>query len=242
MNKVVLIPVYNGGDHIKSLLKKIKNYIDDIIVVDDGSTDNTAELAKEEGAIVLSHENNKGKGASLHTGIEYILDKNYDIIIIMDADGQHNPDEIPHFIQHYQQTNSPIILGNRMEDPISMPWIRRVTNRIMSIIISKICGQFIPDSQCGYKLIERRVFEKIKLYYTNYEVESEILIRAARYGFKIDSIPITTIYRQERSYINPIIDTLRFIRLLIDIKKDERFKGFKRKNGKRAAHSQRHKG
>jgi len=219
MNKVVLIPVYNGGDHIKSLLKKIKNYIDDIVVVDDGSTDNTTELAKEEGAIVLSHKTNKGKGASLHTGIEYILDKNYDLIIIMDADGQHNPDEIPRFIQHYQQTNSPIILGNRMKNPTSMPWIRKATNRIMSIIISKMCGQFIPDSQCGYKLIERKVFEKIKLYYTNYEVESEILIRAARYGFKIDSIPITTIYKHEKSYINPIIDTIRFIRLLIDIKK-----------------------
>jgi len=221
MNKVILIPVYNGEYHITSLIKRIREYISDIVVVDDGSTDNTAVLAEKEEATVIRHKKNKGKGASLHTGIDYILSRDYNIVIVMDADGQHKPEEIPKFIEHFNKTRTPIILGNRIKNAKNMPLVRRITNKIMSTIISKICHQCIPDSQCGYRLIKREVFEKIKLLYSNYEIESEILIRASRRGFKIDSIPITTVYHQEKSYINPVVDTMRFIRLLINVYREK---------------------
>jgi hypothetical protein len=89
----------------------------------------------------------------------------------------------------------------------------------MSNIISKICHQEIPDSQCGFRLIKKKLLDEINLTYSNYEIESELLIRASRLGYKIDQVPITTVYKQEKSYINPIIDTIRFIKLLIDIRK-----------------------
>jgi glycosyltransferase involved in cell wall biosynthesis len=217
MKKVAIIPVYNGEEQIKSLIRRTRKYVDDLVVVDDGSTDKTAKIAEKEKAIVIRHEKNRGKGASLQTGIDYILGRDYELVIMMDADGQHRPEEIPKFIRHYKKTQAPVIVGNRMKNPQNMPLIRKLTNRVMSAMLSKICGQSIPDSQCGYKLISKGVFEEIKLLYSNYEIESEILIRASRKGFKIDSVPIATVYQQEKSYINPILDTARFIKLLINV-------------------------
>lgn len=217
MKKAVLIPVFNAELHIESLIREVKRYIQDIIVVDDGSRDNSASLAEKNGALVIRHKKNSGKGASIRSGINYILDKDYDIIIIMDADGQHKPDEIPKFIEFFEESQIPIIVGNRMQDVENMPRIRRLTNKVMSKVISIICKQYIPDSQCGFRLIKREIFEKIKLFSSNYEIESEILIRSSREGFKIGSVPITTVYSKEISYINPMIDTLRFLKLLIDI-------------------------
>jgi hypothetical protein len=98
-----------------------------------------------------------------------------------------------------------------MLDVSSMPEERKHTNRFMSYLISLISGQRVPDSQCGYRLIKREVLEKIRLEASNYEIESEMIIRAARAGFRIESVPIKTIYRDEKSRVNPVIDTLRFI-------------------------------
>jgi hypothetical protein len=135
----------------------------------------------------------------------------------MDSDGQHEPEEINKFIDKYNETNTPVILGNRMTDTQQMPLLRKATNRFMSQIISKICHQHVPDSQCGFRLIEKTVLDNLSLESSNYEIESEILIKASRIGCKIDSIPISTVYREEKSYINPFIDTFRFIKLLFNI-------------------------
>ncbi len=109
------------------------------------------------------------------------------------------------------QTGADMVIGNRMSDISSMPGSRKYTNRFMSFLISTLSGQRIPDSQSGYRLIKREVLEKIDLKSSNYEVESEMIIRAARAGFKIESAPIKTIYRDEKSRINPVVDTFRFI-------------------------------
>jgi glycosyltransferase involved in cell wall biosynthesis len=217
--EVVLIPTYNQASHIRHLIKEVRKYVEDVVIVDDGSCDNTAELAKKENAVVIRHSHNKGKGASLHTGIDYLSDKDYKILITMDGDGQHLPEEIPLFINFYEKYDADLIVGNRMHNLANMPVIRRLTNKIMSNIISKICHQEIPDSQCGFRLIKKKLLDEINLTYSNYEIESELLIRASRLGYKIDQVPITTVYKQEKSYINPIIDTIRFIKLLIDIRK-----------------------
>jgi GT2 family glycosyltransferase len=139
----------------------------------------------------------------------------------MDGDGQHSPSSIPEFLEFSKNTDTEIIIGNRMsfqqkgKRHFKMPIIRLLTNKLMSLILSFICRQKIPDSQCGFRLIKREVLKRISLFTKKFEIESEILIRAARAGFKIKSLPIESIYRGERSSINPISDTFRFIRFII---------------------------
>jgi glycosyltransferase involved in cell wall biosynthesis len=214
----VLIPVFNGAKTIESLIKEIRVFTNNIIIVDDGSTDDTALRAKRAEVTVISHSKNRGKGASLKTGFDYILrETNFEYIIIMDADGQHNPQFIPYFLKTASEIKADIVMGNRMQDVAAMPWIRRLTNKLMSFIISKITKQNIPDSQCGYRLLRRHVLEQINLETSSYDTESEMLFKSAKKHFKIKSIPISTIYGGQKSSINPLIDTFRFIKLLIKL-------------------------
>ncbi|MBI5124161.1 MAG: glycosyltransferase family 2 protein [Candidatus Omnitrophica bacterium] len=214
---IVLIPSYNGSKTIGAIIRRIKALGLQACIVDDGSTDNTGSIAEQEGASVLRHEKNKGKGASLREGFRHIFEKDFDAVLVMDGDGQHDTGDIEHFFKKMDQTGADIVIGNRMSDTSSMPLSRKATNRIMSYTISKLCGLNIPDTQCGFKLIKRKVLENIDLESSNYEIESEILLKAARIGYKIESVPIRTVYRGERSNINPIIDTLRFLMFIIKV-------------------------
>lgn len=215
MKTAVLIPAYNEEKGIVHLIEEIVRFVPDVIVVDDGSVDATADAVARTGASLLKHLKNQGKGAALRTGFDYILSKDFDGVLVMDADGQHAPADIPLFLEKSRRTDAGLILGNRMEKIKSMPRVRRLTNKVMSFILSFIARQRIPDSQCGYRLIKRKVLEAVSLSSSNYEIESELLIEAGKAGFKIDSIPVKTIYRGQKSYINPLVDTLRFFKLLL---------------------------
>ncbi len=213
----VLIPSYNEERAIGGIVRTLRGRDFPVYVVDDGSTDRTAEIASGEGAVVVRHKTNKGKGASLREGFAHILKRGYEAVIVMDGDDQHEVDDINAFIAVLQQTNSDIVIGNRMNDTGRMPHDRRATNRFMSGLISMIAGQDVPDTQCGFRLIKTPVIAAITLTSSNYEIESEMIIKAARRGFRIASVPIKTVYRDEKSKINPFIDTLRFISFLIRI-------------------------
>jgi len=214
MKTCVIIPTYNESKKIGELIKQIRAQDLDVMVIDDGSQDNTSQIAKDNGATVLRNEKNQGKGASLIRGFEYILNKDYQAVITMDGDGQHLAEDIPYFIRLAKYSNSGVLVGNRMHKPKNMPLVRILTNKIMSFIISRIAGQEIPDTQCGFRLIKKEVLEKLKLKTRNYEIESEVLINTSRLGFKIESVAIKTIYRDEKSQINPFVDALRFIRFI----------------------------
>jgi len=215
MRIYVVIPTYNEAKTIASIIRKIRQQELEVVVIDDGSLDNTYEIAKDNGAIVLRNENNEGKGASLIKGFHYAQDRDCDAVITMDGDGQHLPEEIPYFIRLAKYSNSGIFIGNRMFKIKSMPFVRVFTNKLMSWLISFVAGQSIPDTQCGFRLIKKDVLEKINLKTSKYETESEIIIKASRLGFKIESVPIKSIYSGEKSQINPVIDTLRFIKFII---------------------------
>lgn len=215
MKICVILPTYNESKAISGIIKRIREQQLEPIVIDDGSMDNTSEIAKESGAVVLRNENNSGKGASLIKGFRYALNEGFDAVITMDGDGQHSPEEIPYFIRLATYSKNGIFIGNRMVKLKNMPPIRVLTNKFLSWFISSLTGQRIPDTQCGFRLIKRRVLEKIKLTTSKYETESEIIIRASRLGFKIESVPIKTIYGRQKSRINPFIDTLRFLKFII---------------------------
>ncbi len=215
MKACVVIPAYNEARNIAAVIRGVRLQNPDVLVIDDGSIDATADIAKQNGALVLRNDSNKGKGASLIAGFEYALKNGYDAVITMDADGQHLPDEIQKFVDAAVRIKSGIIIGNRMGDRQNMPLVRVVTNGFMSGLLSLIVGQKIPDTQCGFRLIKKEVLEEIKLHTSRYETESEILIQASRKKFKIISIPIKTIYSGESSHINPFIDAWRFIRFIV---------------------------
>ncbi len=214
-NICILIPSYNEARTIGGIVKDLHARHLDVYVVDDGSTDETASKARDEGATVIVHKKNMGKGASLIEGFQYILKKNFGAIIVMDGDRQHRVEDIEVFLKEFAETGADIIIGNRMLDISSMPYIRILTNKFMSGLISRITGQLIPDTQCGFRLIKSEVLRSVQLRSLHYDIESELIIKAARQGFKIGSVPIKTVYQGEVSRINPVVDTLRFIWLMV---------------------------
>jgi len=214
MKTCVIIPTFNESHAIARLVKEICKQNLDVLVVDDGSSDNTYPLAQDSGATVLRNEINQGKGASLAKGFKYTIINGFDAAITIDGDGQHFPEDIPYFIRLAKYSDSGIFIGNRMQKTKNMPITRLLTNKFMSWLISCIAGQNVPDTQCGFRLIKKEVLEKINLSTSRYETESEILIKASRLGFRIESVPIRTIYNEEKSRINPLVDTMRFIKYI----------------------------
>jgi glycosyltransferase involved in cell wall biosynthesis len=214
---VILIPAYNEATQIGQLLQKIATMNFSVIVVDDGSNDETAKEAEASGVIVISHNKNRGKGASLETGFKYILNQDFDAVLIMDGDGQHSPNDIQKFIDLAKRHPEAMIIGNRMDNTENMPLDRKLTNMFMSFIISCICRQKIPDSQCGFRLIRTGLLKSLEIESSRFEVESEILIKVSRLKTKIQSVPIDTFYGKEASQINPFWDTFRFIIFLLKL-------------------------
>jgi len=215
MKIAIVIPAYNEEKVIGDTIDKIAFDKRDIVVVDDGSSDGTSTIAKERGAVVLRHDTNLGKGRAHRTAFQYALKSGYDWIITMDADGQHNPDEIPLFIDALKRDKGDIIIGERRVSLASMPFVRFTVNLLTSFIVSILCGKRIKDSQSGFRAIKRDVLLNVPLSTNNFQTESEIIVKAVRMGYKAASVPISAIYRNEKSYINPIIDTLRFISLAV---------------------------
>ncbi|GFP24621.1 hypothetical protein HKBW3S43_00033 [Candidatus Hakubella thermalkaliphila] len=217
MNKkiCVLLPAYNEAQNIQKLIQEIRTIVQDIVVIDDGSRDETARLARRAGAVVISHKRNQGKGVALKTGFNYALGKGYHGVITMDADGQHLPGEIKNFLLCVETDDPDIILGSRMHDPKDMPPHRLWTNLFTSWLISRRAGQKIEDCQSGFRCISSRVLEKTELVTRTFDTEPELLMRASWHGFKIHHVPITSVYLPNSiSRINPIVDTWRFFALV----------------------------
>ena len=217
MNMALIIPAYNALSTLPRLLKNAGQIFDKrhILVIDDGSTDDTAAAAQDAGANLIRHPQNRGKGAALRTGFNWALEQDYEAIITMDADGQHDEREIPKFLEAGETQTGAIIIGSRMDRPAGMPWHRRFSNRLTSRILSWRTGQHIRDSQCGYRFIRTEVLRQITLDTTRFQTESELLIKASINGFRIESIPIRTIYTAPHSSMRLGADTWRFVVLMI---------------------------
>jgi glycosyltransferase involved in cell wall biosynthesis len=214
-NLLVIIPAYNAASTILGLIEKLSLHVekDNMVLVDDGSSDQTAALAERVGVPILRHHHNLGKGVALKTGFGYAIDNGYAAVITIDADLQHDPGFIPDFITQ-SKISGDILIGTRKRDPRNMPFARRLSNHFTSLIISVLSGQSIRDSQSGYRWISVEVLKKIKLKSKRYDLEPELLIKTGRLGFRMKDVSISTIYTQGKSYINPLVDTGRFIRLI----------------------------
>lgn len=210
----VVIPAYGEERMIGKLVTRVREYVSPVIVVDDGSPDRTGEVAAAAGAVVIRHQRNLGKGAALQTGFHYAREHCFDYLITLDADGQHDPADIPRFIETYERNNVSVLVGNRMGTRSDMPFIRKWTNRCMSSLLSRAMGQAVPDTQCGFRLYRCEVLPFGETRAARFAAESEILLYLAAHGIKIASVPIAVIYNNELSKINPFRDTFRFFLML----------------------------
>jgi glycosyltransferase involved in cell wall biosynthesis len=215
----VLIPAYNAGKTIRELILRVQHLAVlpvEIVVINDGSNDDTLEVLSEHEVTVLKHENNYGKGRALKTGFNYFLNKGYSgAIICLDADLQHPPEIITDFISYAETHNCRFIIGNRTKRIGEMPLHRIISNRLTSMIISLIIGQKIPDSQCGFRWLHTAVLKNINLQEDGFQLESEMILKAAQQGICIGSVSIPVIYNDSGSHIGNVRDTVKFIRLVL---------------------------
>ena len=210
MKICVVIPAYNEAKTIGPLVESIKKKGLDVFVIDDGSKDNCGVIAKSKGADVLRLDPNQGKGNALKCGFKYALEKGYDGVIMMDSDGQHDVEDLDHFIAYSKEFPLSVITGNRMTNTKEMPRVRYLTNRFMSSLISLACRNSIADTQCGYRDISCDVLKNLHLTCADFEIETEILMKCSKKNFKVYSVSVKTIYQDEKSHINPLKDTIRF--------------------------------
>jgi glycosyltransferase involved in cell wall biosynthesis len=205
----VLIPAYNASRSLRGVIEGIKDSGLTIVVVDDGSADATAEIARNAGVQTLRHRINRGKGMALRTGFRFLLHQGYGAILTIDADGQHDPSFIPQFIQAYEDKRGDIIIGSRAAEFGAISWLRRFWNQLGVKAVSKLAGTPLTDTQSGYRLIRAEVLRGLPLRATGYEGELELLIKACKRGHSLVQIPITTRYADGRpsSHFRPVRDT-----------------------------------
>lgn len=217
MKICLLLPAYNESKTIGRIIQESAEFISEIVVIDDGSSDETREIAVACSAVCLWNTTNCGKGNALRKGFTYALERGYELVFTMDSDGQHQPADIPRFLEHFDNTRPDILIGARETQDLRtpMPLHRRVNNCLISYIGSKLCGQRVPDFQSGYRLIRAEVLRQVHLETERYEMESELLIKAGRLGFRIESLPIQTRYGDEISHIKPLREIWLFTKLLL---------------------------
>ena len=216
-NKIcAVIPFYNEAKSLPKLIPEVEKYVDVIICVDDGSTDNSAQIAAQSNKVILiKNDKNFGKGYSLRRGFEMSIERGCDVTVSIDADLQHEPKFIPHFIDYI--ADKQVVIGNRLHNTSSMPIHRRASNRITSFMLQSKFGKPILDSQCGYRAFKNNILSCILPDSKGFEAETEMIIRALRKNIKIDFIPISTIYADEQSKMRNVQATIGFLKVFFTV-------------------------
>ncbi len=208
LNKVwVVIPAHNEEKHIEKVIKETKKFAKNILVVDDGSKDKTSALAEKAGIVVLRHIVNLGKGAALKTGCEFAIKKGAEKIVVLDADGQHDPKEIPEFVKALD--NADIVFGYRRLNR-NMPFVLRYGNWFIFFMTKLLFGLKIVDTQCGYRAFTSNAYNKIKWNAVDYSMESEMVANVGKAHLKYSQIPIETIY-SDKYKGTTVIDGVRIV-------------------------------
>lgn len=214
---LIIIPAYNEENHISQIVHSSIHYLP-VIVVDDGSIDQTSLLAEKNGATVFKQVPNLGKGEALKRGFREALKLEADFVVTLDADGQHAIDEIEKFLSLYREKKPDLIIGYR--DFSKMPFSRKLANTIGRQAFSWAMGMRILDNQSGYRLMSRRLIEKVlESQESGFEFEVDVIVNCVQSNFMIDWLPIKTIYRDEKSHIHPLAHTINFFRIVFQTRK-----------------------
>jgi glycosyltransferase involved in cell wall biosynthesis len=210
---LAVIPAYNEAQRIQPVLQGVQPHLP-ILVVDDGSHDQTAAIAEAAGASVIRQHPNQGKGAALRAGFRYAMDNGYSAVLTLDADGQHDPAEIPAFIAAWQSQPTDLLIGAR--DFHQMPFSRRLANTLGQVIFSWALGCSIRDNQSGYRLISQRLMiALLNSQESGFEFEVEMIARCVQNNWTLAWVPIRTIYSDQGSHIQPIRHIFNFLRVAL---------------------------
>jgi glycosyltransferase involved in cell wall biosynthesis len=207
-----VIPCHNEARFIAHVVRGVLAHADSVWVVDDGSTDATAELAAAAGARVIRFPENRGKGTAAAAGLRAALDAGADWAVLLDGDGQHAPEEIPDLLRCAERTGARLVIGNRMARPDGMPLLRRWTNRAMSADLGRWTGHALADTQCGFRALHLPAWERARVAAARFEFESEMLVAFLALGAPVAFEPVSVRYGSERTKIRPLRDTLRWLR------------------------------
>ena len=208
-----VIPFYNEKETINIVLQETIKYVQFIFAINDGSDDGFYYNANQESKIkFINHDRNYGKGKALSVGFEEAVSAGFENVVTLDADHQHEPKYIPKLLEGLQSFD--IIIGNRLKNLRGMPIQRRLSNKLTSFFLTVKSGQNILDSQCGYRAYRVEVLKTVKIDSFGFEAESEILVKAAKKGFKIGFVDIPNIYGNEKSKMRPVQAIVGFLRVL----------------------------
>ncbi len=196
MKIAVVIPAYNEATRIGAVIRGAKQYIPDILVVSDGSTDDTVNVAREAGALVIVHAENCGAGAATMTGIEGARRLRFDMIVTLDADGQHATDDIPRLLEELHTSGADLVIANRFGRKNRIPLIRRIANNIGNYVTFLVTGMYLPDTQCGFKVFGPKALREVDLRMSGFEFCTEIIREAASNHWKVVSVPSKVVYSE----------------------------------------------
>ena len=207
---VALIPALNEGVTIQQVIDGIRMHVQSVVVVDDGSTDDTAARARASGATVVSHDTTRGKGSAVRSGLTHILaSPDATHVLLLDGDMQHLPEEAPRLITAAAETGADLVVGERRFERTAMPASRYYANMCGSRALSSFMGVPLRDTQCGYRLFRVEMLRRLKLRATGYDIETEMLVKVGRLGGRIAHVPVSAVYNGARSKLRPVRDTTR---------------------------------
>jgi glycosyltransferase involved in cell wall biosynthesis len=210
----VLMPAFCEEKTVGDIVARARRYLPDVIVVDDASTDETADRAEAAGATVIRRAVNGGKGASLTEGFKYVLAQGFDAVITLDADGFHDPDEIPRFLEAYERTHLPVLIGNRMAEKQRVPAVRRCTIQLMSYWLDRLSQVYVPDPPCGFRFYRCDVLPFILEELSSLPSELETLLNIASRRIRVGPVRVTKLPKRHKSLIAPFRDVVRFAQVL----------------------------
>lgn len=198
------IPAFNEEKYIGTIVLKTMQHVDETIVVDDGSTDRTAEIASLAGATVIQHGRNKGYGASIQSLLAEARKKKYDILVLIDADSQHDPDEIPSLVQPISE-GFDLVIGSRKEQSENIPRYRRAGQKVIGYFSRILSGEKLSDSESGFRVFSRKAIEQLDLKENGMAISAETIARAAEKGLKMTERPISIRYTKDGSTLHPVV-------------------------------------
>ena len=209
MNAVAIVPAFNEAPSIADVVTGLHGIVSHVLIVDDGSTDQTAARARAAGAEVLSRGTNTGKGSAVRAGLAHVMTGPFTHVLLLDGDLQHRPSEAPLLLAAAERTGADLVLGERQFSREGMPAARYHANRIGSRALSWFVGAPVQDSQCGFRVCRLDALRNLPLRARGYEIETEMLVKLRRRGARLASVPITAVYAAGRSKLRPVRDTTR---------------------------------
>lgn len=219
MLKIACIPAYNEQNSIADVIRRVKPFVDKIVVCDDGSKDETEQKARDAGAHVIRHQKNLGKGGAMKSLFDYVKDINADIMVTIDGDGQFLPEEIPKIIEPVIKGKADVVIGNRFDDATDMPSYRKFGNKFLDKITSLATELPFRDTQGGFRAYSRKAIEVIQFSTSGFGVDSEILVNASKKGLKIMEEKVTVIYNTggKTSTKTPVVHVSEVVKTLLEV-------------------------